>query len=468
VKSTSAALEADLVVVGGGMAGMTAAAYAAKAGARVVVFEKSPELGGSAVMSHGYVWTAPTLDLLLEEDPAINFDLAKVLVEDFPRAVEWIQSTAIANRPVSGMGGFGRGIQIDIAMYMRRCRAIVEATGGWVLTAATVQGLVVQAGEVRGVNADDARIDAPWTLLATGGFLANPELVHRFIDPRAEPLFVRSNRFSTGDGMRLALEAGAAIAGRQGAFYGHLLPSPLNRMLVPSEFIDLAQYHSAHCVMLDWEGRRFTDESRGDHIIVQDVARLEHGLALLVADERIRQKHVLAAFLDGMDAGVDKLQLAAEAGARIVRADRLEELAVLVRAWGVDAGRFLSTLKEYNQLVESRPAALTPPRRHFHEPLLVPPFVVLEVQPAITIPYQGLQTTVDGQVVGASGKPIPGLLVAGVDAGGFYDRGYAGSLGRAAVFAIRAATLAIDTLRSPGAPARTERLGIAGGPAPAQ
>ena len=60
----------DLVVVGSGMAGMTAAAAVAAAGGRVAVVEKAAELGGSSVMSGGWVWTAPQPEILVEESPA--------------------------------------------------------------------------------------------------------------------------------------------------------------------------------------------------------------------------------------------------------------------------------------------------------------------------------------------------------------------------------------------------------------
>lgn len=55
-------LECDLIVVGAGMAGMSAAGRAAENGARVVVIEKAARIGGSAVMSGGILWTASSAE----------------------------------------------------------------------------------------------------------------------------------------------------------------------------------------------------------------------------------------------------------------------------------------------------------------------------------------------------------------------------------------------------------------------
>lgn len=57
---TATSKDHDLLVLGGGMAGLSAAAWAASQGARVALVEKAPHLGGTAALSGGYVWTAPT------------------------------------------------------------------------------------------------------------------------------------------------------------------------------------------------------------------------------------------------------------------------------------------------------------------------------------------------------------------------------------------------------------------------
>jgi succinate dehydrogenase/fumarate reductase flavoprotein subunit len=441
-------LNADLVVVGGGMGGMTAAASAAAAGGRVVVLDKAPELGGSAAMSGGFVWTAPTFDDLRSEDPAADEVLGRLLVDDYAAGIEWLRGLGVPlSAEVTGIYGFGRGYQADIGAYLETCRSIVESHGGRVVAPACVHELLRQNGRVVGVRASDPherslRIDSPWTLLATGGFQGDPELRAAHIHPNARAMLLRSNPYSAGDGLRLGLSAGGTSSPDMAGFYGHLVPSPLSEFR-PEQFIPLAQLHSAHCVLVDDRGLRFADESLGDHFNVAAVLALPGARAILVADEHIRQTHVLAAYIHGMEQ-LDRLRVAADAGARFAEADSLEELAAEAAPWGIDPDRMLRTLVEYSERAAAGGSALVPPRSRHAEPLATPPFFALEVQPAITFTYGSLRVGASGRVLGRAG-PVAGLLAAGVDAGGVFHRGYAGGLARGLVFGRRAARTATES-----------------------
>ena len=83
--------------------------------------------------------------------------------------------------------------------------------------------LVRAAGDVR--FAEPRRAGDDPLLLATGGFQGDRELVREHIAPGGE-LFVRSNRWSSGDGLRLGLERGAALSAGMDEFYGRAMPAP--------------------------------------------------------------------------------------------------------------------------------------------------------------------------------------------------------------------------------------------------
>lgn len=105
----SSSLQVDLLVIGSGAAGMTTAARAARAGARVRVVEKAPQTGGSAAISGGFVWTAAEVDVLLAEDPHADESLVSALVEGFPEGIDWLRSLGIAlSGEINGIYGFGR------------------------------------------------------------------------------------------------------------------------------------------------------------------------------------------------------------------------------------------------------------------------------------------------------------------------------------------------------------------------
>src|SRR5947208_14411975 len=82
----------DLLVVGGGMAGLTAAARAAQAGARAAVVEKAPGTGGSAISAE-FLWSAPTVDAIREAVPHGGPALAERLIERRPQAPGWIEGS---------------------------------------------------------------------------------------------------------------------------------------------------------------------------------------------------------------------------------------------------------------------------------------------------------------------------------------------------------------------------------------
>ena len=84
----------DLLVVGAGMAGLTAGAKAASSGKKVCLLEIGGDVGGSARFA-GYAWTAPTHEVMDAENPLGDEALKRALVDRFPAGVDWIRSVGI-------------------------------------------------------------------------------------------------------------------------------------------------------------------------------------------------------------------------------------------------------------------------------------------------------------------------------------------------------------------------------------
>jgi succinate dehydrogenase/fumarate reductase flavoprotein subunit len=314
-----------------------------------------------------------------------------------------------------------------MAALLRHWPETVTRAGGRVQPGSACEGLLRDSdGAVRGVRLPGGEeLEAGAVLLATGGFQGNPELVAERLGPGAAEMLPRFHAGSTGDGLRMARAAGAAEAPGPGdGFYGHLVPRPLGRFDT-DDFLPLTQYHSSHGVLVNADGQRFTEEWRGDEVSNQATLHQPGARALLLFDERVRADNAVGApYPHGQV--VDRLALAAAAGARVLRAPTLKRLLAAVSDWGYDAAMLAETLHD-------RGAALR-----------APPFNAVEVQPTLTFTFGGLRADRDGRVLDGHGRPVPRLFAAGADVGGLQGPGYVGGLVLGMVFGPRAADAALE------------------------
>ena len=442
----------DLLVLGAGMAGCAAAARAAQEGASVVLVEKSSAVGGSAAYA-GFLWSAPTVDVMREVNPDADPALTRRLVDDYDGAIDWVRALGVeVSDPVTVLR-FGRGRATDTASLLLACeRTVREADGCAIEYRAHPERLLLADGRVHGAavrtgSGERREIRARSTVLATGGFGGDPRLREELIHPQAGDLPLRANAHSTGDGLRLGRAAGAAFGQPDAGFYGHLIPSrvPYDE---PAEFTDLTFYHSEHGVLLNLDGRRFCDETIGDHISPLHLVEQREARALLVYDQRVHDDWMMQPYVEGVEP-VDKFQIAYRRGARCAVADELDEFGELPDEWGYPGLAVLESLRDFNRQCEAgRPE---PGRIHDARPLTAPPYYVIEVVPAITFSFGGLLIDPQARVLDTHGEPIPGLLSAGADTGGIFVRAYAGGLATALIFGLQAAATA---LASAGALAR--------------
>jgi succinate dehydrogenase/fumarate reductase flavoprotein subunit len=438
----------DLLVIGGGMAGLSAAARAAQDGASVVLVEKAPRTGGSAEYA-GFIWTAPTLAVMREVNPAGDPALAERLVGGYDEAIEWVRSLGVDVKPPVTVLGYGRGCQTDMPQLLTTCERLVRDGGtSEVMLGADTKRLLIEDGCVVGAEvatpAGERRsITARHTLLATGGFGGDPHLRERLIHPLARDLPLRANPHSTGDGLRLGLSAGAAFGNPRAGFYGHLVPAGVGTRSV-HELWQLTFYHSEHGVLVNLDARRFVDETVGDHLNTLAVLEQREARALLVCDQRVHDEWMLRPYVAGVEP-TDTFRLAYRSGARCAVAENLEEFEYLPEEWGYPAPLVRRALEEFN--VACATGAPQPSRALDAAPLADPPYYVVEVGPAITFAFGGLLIDQDARVLARDGTPIPGLLAAGADTGGLWYRAYAGGIATALVFGLCAAR----TSRAPSA-----------------
>lgn len=424
----------DVVVVGSGVSGSAAAMTAARRGARVALLEKQHTFGGSAALSAGMFWTAPTVDAYRARIPLGNHELGARLVGDYEEALAELRASGarVAADPKRNIMTFGIGYSTDIHAILAWCRQEVLSAGGETHTRLAVTELVHDGRSVTGVIARDAdgrliRCDAPAVVLTTGGFQGARDELTRHIGPNADRLLLRSNPGSVGDGLRLARAAGSGGTTAMSTFYGHLLPYPVRRFEA-EDYLPYSQYYSGSTVMVNLRGERFADETKGDELLNQDLAFQPEARGILIFDEHVRTMEVIEEPFPGLGS-IDRFATAIDAGGTHAEAPTLAGLVEKIAAWGVDTDNLRATLEQYANaaaqgggIARGVPVSSTarPPRRG--------PFYALMVQPSITFTFGGVRTNGNGEALDHDGRPVPGLYAAGADIGGLSNYGYAGGL----------------------------------------
>ena len=191
-----------MVVAGAGMAGLCAAAQAYELGSPPLVVEKGTRTGGSMLLSSGVVWRYRTFEEFRAQCPTGEERLQRLVFDRLDEGLEWLESLG--------------------APVLERKTGNPLTTGVRFDPAGLTEALVRASGHVR-LGHDLGTVPRPWpnepVVLATGGFQGDRELVERYVAP-AGPLRVRANPCSAGDGLRFALERGAALSAGLDEFYG--------------------------------------------------------------------------------------------------------------------------------------------------------------------------------------------------------------------------------------------------------
>ena len=166
--------------------------------------------------------------------------VARAIADNGKRAIDWLsqegarftsralqkdqpgqQVLAPPRRLTAGLDWEERGADV----LMRRLEENLTRRRGVLMRGTKVEALAVDGSACVGVDAvrDDKplRIAAKAVVIADGGFAASPEMVAKYITPRADRVLYRVGPGAKGDGIRMAERAGAAIGGF-GAFYGHI------------------------------------------------------------------------------------------------------------------------------------------------------------------------------------------------------------------------------------------------------
>ncbi|MFC2471015.1 MAG: flavocytochrome c [Lachnoanaerobaculum gingivalis] len=423
VKKYMEVKSADIVVIGAGGAGMSAAIEAAQKGAtNVVILEKMPITGGNTVRATGGLNASETQyqkrdgiedsnDLFYEDtmkggknlnDP----ELVRTLVENSAAAVDWVNEIGGDLSVVAQFGGASvkrihRPSDTSAVgpMLVKTLNAKLDELGIPVLLETKATKIIADKdGNITGVEAEDENgefvINTKAVILATGGFGANPDMVVKYA-PQLAGFITTNHSGATGDGIEMALELGAGLTDIE-QIQTHPTVNP-NTATMYTEGV-----RGNGAILVNDEGNRFVNELETRDVVSASILAQPNEESWLVFDTAVRES--LSAIEKYINEGI------------IVEANTIEELA---EKTGINKENLVATMNKYASMQEAGEDSEFG-RKSMEVPLTKAPFFAGLAKPAIHHTMGGVKINKETQVLKEDGSVIPGLYAAGEVVGGVH------------------------------------------------
>lgn len=491
VPSRGGVYEADVLIVGAGTAGTGAALAATERGAKVVVMEKLPKVGGMATTGMGLLATQSSLqkaagqnvttEMILKHIAVYNhyrsnLALARVILDKSGDTIDWLMKSGIGLR--LGLG-IDQKAHLDypktyhmwtnsredfpkVYDMMQRDRGLTLLLNTRGLSLITAEDGTILGVKGKGSDGADVEVRARAVILATGGFGGDPAMLKERTEINDYNYFGFGN---LGDGVKMAWSAGADQLG------DHVLQIHLGDLAGSKTIFDrfadngVSQIKDAPLLWVNKEGTRFTDEGvaydnvlwgnaaysvGGEYFALVDRASIEdfkkNGIALtgayqmngsgLMHPEGGNSTDITIPplpKLDGDLAALEKEGIVYEGAT----------LADLAAATGMNPRKLEASVARYNAAVAAKKDDLfyKNPAYLLYQ-VKTGPFYAIRVRGSVYGSIGGVRINEDIQALREDGAPIPGLYVAGADAGGMYDNSYPDLEGLTMSFAMNSGRIA--------------------------
>lgn len=422
--NTADAMQADIVVIGAGGAGMTAAIQAVQDGAtNVVILEKMPIVGGNTTRSTGGLNAADTtyqeadgiedsVDLFVEDTmkggkELNNEDLVRFMAENSAKAVDWVNEIG-GDLSVVGMFGGASVKRIHRPsdtgavgpMLVKALKEKVEELNIPVLLETKATQIVLdEEGKVSAVKAEDKdgnelTIGCTAVVLATGGFGANNEMVVSN-KPELAGFGTTNHVGATGDGIRMAKELGAGFVDLE-----QIQTHPTVHPDTQTMYTEGVRGNGAILVNLD--GKRFVNELETRDVVSAAILKQPDASCYMIFDQDVRES--LSAIESYIKQGI------------VFEDDTIEGLAEQI---GVNAEGLADTMETY-AAYQAAGADEEFGRADMGFALTTPKFYAAKCAPAIHHTMGGVKIDTSTAVLKEDGTAIPGLFAAGEVTGGVH------------------------------------------------
>ncbi|MBI4786037.1 MAG: FAD-dependent oxidoreductase [Chloroflexi bacterium] len=477
-------LETELVVIGGGGAGLAAALTAAEKGVRVTVLEKRPTTGGNSTRAIGLfasespvqhranvvAYTDDLFKLAMNwAHWTINPRIVRAFFEKSGDTIRWLEELGLVfqciplypgQNPLVWHATEGLGLEV-VQVLADECKKL----GVQILVRTPAKKILRGArGEVTGVLAEregeQFEIATSCVFIGTGGYAGNKEMIRKYCSNYDENMDCIGLPH-TGDGILMATEIGAATEGL-GILHlgGPTVPdnimlhlgSDSDALLLPLISVGLQPY----MVWVNKKGLRFADEMGGyNHFEVSNaVARQPKATSYSLFDSRMTQMICD----NGLDVVVGKNQdrqrsklppgFEEELGALMNKGDRVyvtDSWDAMADWIGADRATLKATVAEYNADCDRGCDPIFAKDRRFLLALRTPPYYAIRCKADFLDTIGGIKIDEHMQVLDQKDNPIPGLYAGGVDTGGWSAETYCAVLsGETFGFAINSGRIAAE------------------------
>ena len=479
----------DLAVIGAGPSGLAAALRATELKMRVAVFEKTATFGGvynggmgpfgaDTHIQHEYGKVNGTAERAFNylfdfTHGQIDARLASEFIRKSAFTVKWLEDYGvryadpnqgpfgspedkeyfchvIADNPeFKEPDGSNKWMYIPSLLYARAmetgmvefyfetpARKLVKADG-------RITGVIVQSKD-----GEEIRVAAKAVIIATGGFMGNPELIKKYTtyENNVDIFFSRQRPNICGDGMQMAWEIGAAR--------GEMMVDVYKGMPIycgPAGTKEGWELLAAPNLLVNLRGERFMNETYPDrYYMANAIHRQPKGTAFMITASNITDRYKTGELkLDtppGMPAPeLDLDQIAREAAQMeypyVFAADSLEELC---EKTGIRYGGLKATIAEYNQMCGNHMDPVFFKKDNLY-PLTGPRYYAAQFFVDSFGCLGGLKINYKLEVVDQELDPIPGLYGVGSEVNCLYAGTYPGKLsGNTSGFAYNSGILAAE------------------------
>lgn len=462
----------DVVVIGAGMAGFSAACSAAEKGASVIMLEKTGianfrgidygAIGGSIQKEVGIDLTSRKEDVLQEVlrwgGHRGDYRVVKAWVDNSAEALDWaanmLQAHGITIAPMpeemqvipdawyehfatdafqivptedllaeGGQAGYEPPFAIG---WAKAFTAYAEELGVEIRFNVTAERLVREGdGPVTGVIYKDGsshiRIDAKSVVLAAGGYGADTEMMDAFIPGHEEDVHnITTPAHNTGDGIRMGAWAGASID-----------PAPHCPMYFDEGVEGLEHMPSIPLTRQPWLylndfGERFCNEDMPYAYVCRAHNAQPRHMKWVIWDAKWETDGPAMGMVVCKDFrsplhNPEEIQQFIEEGT-ILSADTIDEL--LAKMEGIDQETAKATIEHYNELCAAGVDTDFGKRKQCLSSITEPPFYAVHSGTTLLITLGGLEINENQQVLDAEKKPIEGLWAAGNCSGSFFFDDY--------------------------------------------